>query len=224
MFLVLGSKTKNFRGDDIMDEVCPSCGYTQHNVHGFTKYLHFFWLPFVPWKRGFSLVCGKCQFSRTDKDLPPQVTHKLKSRLFSLVKLAPYFLGWFIFGALGFFLEWDTQKNREQRLGLVEFPMVGDVYEFKSQKTGPGTERGNRFFLLKVVEVRESGVKLVRGNISYESWKGTNDALENGENNRDHYFNDKRRAVTDSTLVDWVKSGAIFDVIRKAEGDMPTTD
>lgn len=156
---IIGHKSISLAKEMLQDK-CPNCG-SMHSIEMsvFQKYVHFFYIPYLPaGKTGFS-QCSQCNQVLTDKEMPSYL-----QAAYQQLKAKTKIPIWMFSGVVLMILLIVYQLNNEQRAQKaiaksIDNLVDGNVLEFKLEK--------NNFTLYKIHRINGDSV-LIRAN-EYQS-------------------------------------------------------
>lgn len=88
--IVYGWNTKNIKQAPLENYECPNCQQKQSVIIIFVKYVHIFWIPFVPLKKMAVTVCTNCKYEREEIGLTLGSSDTIQ-KLKSAVPIPKYF-------------------------------------------------------------------------------------------------------------------------------------
>ncbi len=141
--IIFGKKSTHLLTEHLFGVKCQSCGKEEIYMHIFSKYVHIYWIPTVPFKTIEISKCSFCKQELEEKQMPANyktAASQIKS------KTSPpkwQFIGIILITTLpliGYFNSNSTKRN--ERL-LIESPVAGDIYEYKKGKDYSSIKVGN---------------------------------------------------------------------------------
>ena len=161
--IVYGWDAKNIKQAPLENYECPHCQQKQSVLVIFAKYVHIFWIPFIPFKKTAIIVCNHCNHKTDEKaiTLVPQTTIK---QLKATVPLPKYmFSGLALLVVAIGYLVYLGAKNDNLEQAYLNDPQLGDVYLIKS----PDEPSEYNHYLLKVREINGDSVWVSNSAFSY---------------------------------------------------------
>jgi len=212
--IIFGSKSKVVQGEYIEGGECPSCGHNQFGTFGLLKYFHIFWIPVIPVSRKAGMQCTHCKKTLVGKELPSDVSSKIKKMVFTNKNTAPMFAGLIIIVALGIAVDISTKLDDSNSDNYVQSPAVGDLYVVNFTKIFEQTSSEYKFGVMRVRQTFEDGVELDVSTNGYTRSSGTDKAIRNGEAASPDFFDSEPIFVKNDQLTTFRESGAILSVSR----------
>jgi hypothetical protein len=156
---IIGHKSISLAKEMVQDK-CPNCA-SNHSVEMevFQKYVHFFYIPYLPAGKTGVSYCSNCKQSMLDKDMPANL-----KEAYQQLKAKTKIPIWMFSGVVLMILLIVYQLNNEQRAQKaiaksIDNLVDGNVLEFKLEK--------NNFTLYKIHRINGDSV-LIRAN-EYQS-------------------------------------------------------
>jgi hypothetical protein len=198
--IVYGTKTTLLKSEITWDQ-CPSCGKAnciQMNV--FQRYVHLFWIPFLPAGKTGVSQCTNCRQVLQLKQMPPAL--KLSYDNLKTDTKTPLwnFIGIVLIGIalVGFSIQ---SKNKAERVSkMVLAPKAGDIFEIKLKE--------DAYTLFKVSKVAGDTVYVADNKYQTNQESGLND-LKNKE------YETVVHSITIAELVAMDKKDEILDIDRQ---------
>lgn len=153
MAYIIGHKSISLKNETVAER-CENCGEQMSvTIHVFQKYVHFFWIPFLPaGKTGIS-ECANCKQTLTEKQMPASLLATYQN-LKSAAKIPIWmFSGAALFVVLFIALKINEQNKSRENAKLILAPKVGDVLEVKN--------KDKQYTLCKIVDLRGDSVLLI---------------------------------------------------------------
>ena len=129
--IVYGTKTTLLKSEITWDQ-CPSCGKAncvQMNV--FQRYVHLFWIPFLPAGKTGVSQCTNCRQVLQLKQMPPSLKLSYDNLKTNTKTPLWNFIGIVLIGLAlaGFSIQSKNQAERVSKMVLA--PKAGDIFEIK---------------------------------------------------------------------------------------------
>jgi len=131
--MIIGHKTTEIGNGKIRNIKCPHClETTGMNYTLYSKFVHFYWIPFVPVQKIKILECTGCKATFDLKDLSPSINEIFQKEQERNPMKVPirHFAGLFLIVALFVFFYFSNRKEKENV--YLKHPKIGDVYQIKS--------------------------------------------------------------------------------------------
>jgi hypothetical protein len=121
---------------------------------------------------------------------------------------------WIIAIAFTVYVTWNEAKH-QQRLTLVEQPLINDLYLVDFLQIDRATDAQFRFLLLKVTDIDSNGIRFVTSNHKHSSPVEVADAVKfDVQLLVKNYFNEQTYTVSHDTFLSWADKGIIYDIDR----------
>lgn len=149
---IIGHKSISLAKEMVQDK-CPNCG-SNHSIEMevFQKYVHIFYIPYLPAGKTGVSYCSICKQVMVDKDMPPNF-----KEAYQQLKAKTKIPLWMFSGLVLMILLIVYQLNNEQRAkktfaSQMDLVKAGDVLELKLAK--------DNFTLYKVYRINADSVLL----------------------------------------------------------------
>jgi hypothetical protein len=156
---IIGHKSISLAKEMVQDK-CPNCG-SMHSIemNVFQKYVHFFYIPYLPaGKTGIS-QCSQCNQVLTDKEMPANLKEAYQ-QLKAKTKIPIWMFSGLVLMILLIVYQLNNEQRQQKAIAQSMDKLVdGNVLEFKLEK--------NNFTLYKIYRINGDSV-LIRAN-EYES-------------------------------------------------------
>jgi hypothetical protein len=205
--IIFGSKSKVVQGQYVE-------GDPQFGTFGLMKYFHIFWIPVIPVSRKAGMECTHCKKTLVGKELPPDLSSKIKKTVFTKKNMVPMFAGLIIFVALGIAVDINTKLEDSNSDNYVESPAVGDLYVVNFDKIFEQPGSDYKYGVMRVKQTFEDGVELDISKNGYTRSSGTDKAIRKGETSTPDFFESEPIFVENGQLKTFRESGAILSVTR----------
>ena len=203
--IIYGTNGTHVRTEPLPGVVCPACA-TPDQMQGrvFSRYVHVYWVPLLPYTKPAVAVCQHCQHAWEHNELPAEAT-ALKQALHQQKKSvrAPW---WHWSGAvllalgIGWAVDASAQDKRNDAAFLAA-PRPGDVYTVRDDST-------RNYTLYKVVDTHANTVDLAVNR--YE----TDNSLPYGKLNQPDYYDSTTFTLTQLDLNIMHNKGVLTEVDR----------
>ncbi len=150
--LVYGTQYKSIPGDYVENYSCPNCGQQQCHSYAHLKSFAFYKIPTIYLGKKVNLACQHCQKHIEQKDLPKELTKKLKKSIGSTFNIVKQFTGIFVFAAFIVFALFMGEKSKETATQYINAPEINDLYIVNIRDIY-NFEESARYGALKLIEV-----------------------------------------------------------------------
>jgi hypothetical protein len=201
--LVYGRKAKLLAAETYTGK-CANCGaMAAVHISLVQKYLHVFWLPFVPIGKTGVSKCSNCKQVLTLKEMPIAYTD-VYDVLKQQVKTPLYMYSGVVVLALiiSAAIYEDVQNSKKNAL-LITAPQKGDVFEIKTDE--------EQYTLYKVDNVHGDTVFVLKNEYETTKESGLNDLKEKG----DTAYSRETIELLKQTLKKMLADGEIIDIDRQ---------
>lgn len=186
---------------EMINDPCPNCG-TPYSIEMtvFQKYVHLFWIPYLPaGKTGIS-DCHHCQQILKHQEMPPSLLLTYKS-LKAKAKIPLWmFSGLVLMLLLMAYGVSENQKKEHLNAQFISAPKEGDILEVKTDSS--------QYTLYQVYQVHGDSVLLRANNYQSDKESGIQ-AL------RDSAYSEEIRYLSKTDLKKLFEKGTIIGVERK---------
>jgi hypothetical protein len=201
--LVYGRKAKLLAAETYTGK-CAHCGaMTSVQISLVQKYLHVFWLPFVPIGKTGVSKCSNCKQVLKLKEMPiayADVYDVLKQQ----VKTPPHmYSGVVVLGLIISAAIYEDIQNGKKNALLITAPQKGDVYEIKTDE--------DQYTLYKVDGIHGDTVFVLKN--EYETTKES--GLAGLKQKGDAAYSRETVELLKQTLQKMLDDGEIIDIDRK---------
>ncbi len=198
--IIYGIKATEIASEKI-NEKCSHCE-TENSINMvvFQKYLHIFWIPFVPSKKIGVTQCTHCKQVLKNKEFTNNLKNSFE-KLKSNSKTPKWtFIGLVLLSFLIISAISGSIRDKKKKIEIIESPMNGDVYEIS---------KDNQFTLYKVNNVNGDTVFVLKN--QYESnYNGLKELKRKG----DESYLKVQFPILKSELMEKFKKGEIINVNR----------
>lgn len=201
--IIYGTRASHLRTQNISGK-CVSCA-TDNSVQlsAFQRYAHVFWIPLFPIGKAYATQCNHCKQTLTGSDIKNSYRHPYEEINQQLSIPIWTFSGLGILSIVIISSMISGQKKEKENLALIQAPVRGDVYEYK-------TENG-QYSLMKVADIIGDTVYIQPNN--YAATKIT--ALSKLKNQGDTTYSEDLYPMLKSELVKMFEEKEILDIDRK---------
>ena len=184
-----GTKATEIGKGKIKNVSCPQCHVNAEMRYTiFSKYVHLYWIPFVPVQRIKILECTSCKSTFNLKDLSENIKGKFKKEQEQNPIKIPilHFTGLFLIAAIALFFYYQNQEDQKNEKIYIKSPKIGDVYRVKGT-TGffstykvKSVFKDSLYILVNKMEVdQESGIEKIDIDENYiDEWVFRRDSIE----------------------------------------------
>jgi hypothetical protein len=197
-----GTNGTHLRSEMLPGLACSACA-TPNSLRAslFGRYVHLYWVPFLPYAKLAAVQCGACQATWENQALPPAVAPAV--RTLKQQTPQPYWswagltlvAGLAAFGALHSIRETHTDE------ALLLRPRAGDIYTVRS-------DNAHLYSLLKVRQASGNAVELLAN-----EYQTANSSPINSLNTPDKYSKEPV-TITRLDLQIMRRKGELIDVDR----------
>ena len=158
-----GSHLNNERKGGIK---CDNCNeITNHNISVYGKYGYLYWIPVFPMGKKVFSECSNCKVTNDFK----QMNEKLKDASADVKRNTKtpiwYWSGLGIIALLISYGAYSSSKHKEDMLTYIEKPAVGDIIEYRVNKTG-------YYSTLKIKSVTQDSIFVIQNDYETDKKSG----------------------------------------------------
>jgi hypothetical protein len=212
--IFFGSKCKTITGQVVDGVQCPSCDNKQFITFGLLKYFHIYWVPTVPTSKKVGMECTHCKKTLIGKELPAELSAKIKKTVFTTPKTLPMFSGLVLLLGLIAFVVYVGRESELQEATFIEQPVVNDMYTVNIKQIIPGIDSKYDYSLIRIKSIDQGQVEFQVSNYAYNKTKGVNKDILAGKAASDAYYSDVILVKSLSEIKALYESGAIKDIDR----------
>ncbi len=195
---------------------CGHCGQKALLPLVIQRYLHVFWIPFVPTRKVVYFECEHCK--RTEEHLPGQRDLDVLAQAAKASARAPLYLyaGVALFVVLLGVGALKSRADARDAKAWVAAPAVGDVYVINAAKAVPeAADEDFKYVVARVGAVTPDGVEVRVGSVGYRSSSGANKAIREGDVRQNNYLSPDPVQLSRAQLQTWLADGSLSDVVRE---------
>lgn len=161
--IVYGWNAKIVKQAPLDDYECPNCHQKQSVMVILVRYVHLFWIPFVPFKKTAVIVCNHCQHETEEKAITLGTKEAIQ-QLKGAVPIPKYLFSGLVLItlAIAYFIYQD-KKDGEREQAYLNDPHVGDVYIVKSKEE----KSAYNHYLMKVRKVEGDSLWVSYSSFNY---------------------------------------------------------
>lgn len=212
--IIYGTKHRTINGSPMEAEACSHCGQTAFNSYGLMRYFHLYHIPTVPLGKTVGVQCMHCKRNRTGKELPTELTHRLKAALFSAKHTLTSMIGLIVLLLVAVALYTGVKESNAREGELIAAPAAGDLYTIRFSKVLGMENEGYDYGLMKATRVMGELVSLTVSNVGYNKAKGIRKDISKGKVNDAGYFSESEVAFTINDLQAFHASNGITAIKR----------
>lgn len=195
-----GTKSSNIRNGQFTNIVCPNCEQQVSMIYSvYQKYVHIYWIPFVPIKQLTFTECNSCKKTFEDKELNAVTLDRLHRAKGVIKTSISNYTGLMILAGIIGFAFFNIALTKYSSNSLVKDPKVGDVYYINASD--------GFYTTLKTDQVLKDSV------IVYANEMEIDKKWEMEKIDLDKYYKSKR-IIAKKDLQNLVDEEKIFEVIR----------
>lgn len=209
-----GTRSKTKSGGLIDGIDCPSCENQKFHSFGIIKFFHISRIPTFPTGKLVGIECTHCKRTLTDKELPSEVSDKIRSSLFSKKDVLPLYAGLLIIALAISYFGYSFNEQSKQEAIYIEQPAVNDLYVADFSKLFEDSKDGYKYGLLRVNVLSSEQVGLQVSNVVFNKTKGVFKDIRNESWSSDTYFADQMMYIDREALKDLKETGAIRSITR----------
>ena len=199
--IVFGSNSSHLKFEHLNEAVCPHCqSQDVIDINVFGRYAHIFWIPVFPMGKTGTTSCQHCKQTLKEKEMPSEFKQAFKHFKGSLKTPVWHFSGLII---IALFVGWSIYAGKQNQVkndSSIANPMVGDVYEVKTND--------EYYSLLKVTRVGEEQISIVSN--KFEVSRTSKLQLIDKEDN----FQGETFEMDKDRVLELYQTGDIIDVKR----------
>lgn len=129
--IVYGAKSTELTSEKADRIECPHCderGWTSHRMR--SRYVHIFWIPFIPYGKKGEAFCENCDCITKPKDMPEQMLRAYN--FYKAEKHIPiwHFSGLALLACFILYFYYHNAAIEKRELDYLANPHLGDVYEY----------------------------------------------------------------------------------------------
>ncbi|MES2656686.1 MAG: zinc-ribbon domain-containing protein [Bacteroidota bacterium] len=201
--IIYGTKTTPVATENIADS-CTNC-QTANSIlmRVLQKYVHIFFIPFIPVGKTGATVCAHCKHALTKEEF----SGSLNSRYDTLKSTAKTpiwtFSGLALLAILVVVLIVSDKQKKEKVAALIQAPQSGDVYEIKND--------AKQYTLYKIQRISGDTSFILMNQYETNKLSGLKDLKEKG----DAGYSEDEIPMTKADFQKMMDDGEILDVERK---------
>jgi DNA-directed RNA polymerase subunit RPC12/RpoP len=212
--IFFGSKGKTISGHVVEGIQCPSCESKQFITFGLLKYFHLYWVPTFVTSRSAGLECTHCKKILIGKELPEDLSKKIKQTVFNKKNTLPMFSGLIIIACLAMFMTYLAQEGNKREAVYIEQPLAGDIYTVDFTKIFTDTDTEYRYGSMRIKAIQSGEAELQVSKIAYNKRSGVRKDITKDKTSLDSYYEDDTMYVDLADLKQMKESGAIKNITR----------
>ncbi len=200
--IISGTKIKLLESETIPD-TCTFCGNNNCvDVNVMQKYIHVFWIPFLPIGKSAQSKCRHCKHTLEEKELPDSFQEVYQRNKISSKAPIWMYSGLLFVVLLIAFGVYSSSKNDEKNLQLIAAPKAGDIYHMRTPNA--------QYTLARVNAVKGDTVFLLWSKLETDKITGLSKILSIGND----AFNDSAEPILLSELKLQLEKDEIIDIDR----------
>ena len=133
--IIFGKNEVFLNGKESVTCSCSNCDkYDDISFVVYDRYFHLFWIPTIVYYKSGTATCDNCEISWKPRKMPEHIKRKFKE--FKKETRIPFwhFTGLILIGIFILFLWNSSYQKKKEITKIIENPVVGDVYYYKSDK------------------------------------------------------------------------------------------
>ena len=202
--MIYGTKTTPVATENIADS-CANCQTSNSILMSvLQKYVHIFFIPFIPVGKTGVTVCAHCKQALTKGEFNGSLNSRydtLKSQSKTPIWT---FSGLVLLAILILFLIVSDRQKKEKVATMIQTPQSGDVYEVKDGNT-------KQYTLYKIQRMNADTIFILMNQFETNKLSGLKDLREKG----DAGYSADEIPLTKADLQKMMADGEIIDVERK---------
>lgn len=212
--IFFGSRGKVVSGQVIEGIQCPSCENQTFTTFGTIKYFHLYWIPTFPTSKSVGIECNHCRRTLLGKELPKELSSKIKGSVFSKKNVLPTFSGTIIIACLFSFGAYVVAQDDAKESAYIAQPAIDDVYIMDFSKIFEDTDLKHKYGAMRIKQLSSSQAEFQISTIAYNKTSGVRKDIREGKASSDAYYTDKPISIDISELKSLKESGAISSIKR----------
>ncbi|OEF06848.1 hypothetical protein [Vibrio genomosp. F10] len=209
-----GSKGKTISGHLVEGIQCPSCGKQEFKTFGIIRYFHFYWIPTFVTSRVAGIECTHCKKTLVGKELPNELSNKIKSAVFTKRNSLPMFSGLIIAACMALSVTYSIQQNNKLEDSYIEQPIVNDLYIVDFTKIFEDIDPAYKYGLMRIKQVSLGQAEFQVSKTAFNKTSGVRKDIRNGKTDSDTYYDSDFLYVDISKLKSMKTSKAIRSIER----------
>jgi len=200
--VIYGRNSTLLKSEQAPTAICPNCETKGSIVFSiYSQHAHIFWIPFFPIGKTGGSSCGHCKQVLKSKEMPDELRRDYNNFKSDLKPKIWQFSGLALIGIFAIWISYSNKEDAKKELSYLNDPMVGDVYEYK-------TEGGN-YSTFKIWLLEEDTLFLLSNEYETNKMSGIR------EIDVDSNYTDFPLPFLKVDIMEMYKSGEIYDVHRE---------
>lgn len=158
--IVYGTGGKELGEKLITNEKCPHCGeINKIYLHGFSRYVHLFWIPIFPYSKKTISICHNCENEIPKEQASASLLDKISLEKSSFKIPFYHFSGIILIALAVAWFKYSDAKHKEFVENRIEHVQKNDILVLK--------QSNKEYSFAKVDSVSENEVFFINSNYSY---------------------------------------------------------
>ena len=200
--IIYGWNSKNIKQAELESYNCPECSEKQSVIAIFAHYVHIFWIPFLPYKKSASIVCGHCQLATEENTMPAEMKGTISQIKSNVSTPKSLFSGLILLLVAVVFFSFRSYQNEQLEATYLGNPQIGDVYVLRDLEEASEYKH----FLMKINEIESDSLW-----VSFNSYSYTDIITELDP--KDGFYN-YEYSIHKSSLQEFQQSGELKKILR----------
>ncbi len=208
------SRGKTVSGQIVEGIKCPSCENEQFITFGVLRYFHLYWILTFVTSKIVGIECTHCKKTLVDKELPEDLSKKIKETVFNKKNTIPMFSGLIIIACLALLVTYSAQQDNIKEASYIGQPAINDLYIVNFTKLFTDTDPKYKYGVIRIKEISSGEVEFQVSKIAYNKTSGVRKDIRERKAFSDSYYDNKPLYIEIDKLKDVKKSGAIYSIER----------
>ncbi|MBL4828917.1 MAG: hypothetical protein JKY55_03345 [Aliivibrio sp.] len=186
--IFFGSKGKTISGQLVEGIQCPSCENQEFISFGIIRYFHLYWIPTFLTSRAAGIECTHCKKTLIGKELPKELSKKIKATVFTKKNTIPMFSGLIIIACLMLAITYSLQQSRIEENAYIEQPAINDLYIVDFTKIFEDSDPNYKYGLMRIRQISSGEAEFQVSQVAYNKTSGVRKDISDKKAMSDSYY------------------------------------
>jgi DNA-directed RNA polymerase subunit RPC12/RpoP len=212
--IFFGSRGKTISGEIVEGIQCPHCEKQEFITFGIMRYFHLYWIPMFLTSRVAGIECTHCKKTLIGKEIPKELSQKIKATVFTKKKILPMFSGLIILACFVLFMTFSVQQDSVQERTYIEQPAINDLYIVDFTKIFEGFDSEYNYGIMRIKNISSGQVEFQISQNTYSNPSAVLKDIRERKITADSYADNKYWTLDVSKLKVMKETKAIDSIER----------
>ncbi len=212
--IFFGTRAKTISGQMIEAAPCSNCDKQQFHTFGIIRYFHLYWIPIFPTQKIAGIECTHCKQTLMGKEIPTELSSKIKSTVFTKKNILPTFSGLIIIAGLLLFGGYMVHRSNLRDISYIQQPVLHDLYVVNFNKIFSHSDPKYKYGIIRVKQIAPDQIQFQISKIAYNKTSGARKDIRERKANSDSYYKNDTVSLSREKLKKLKQTGAISTIKR----------